>query len=96
MSPVLQTAVDLVGDDHRDDDRCLARWALLGADVSIIDPFWGAGFVIVSWIACWLNAPIQAAELAACGFDDGVGSEAFASTCFCGTGGTGKIGVMRR
>ena len=28
-------------------------------DASIVDPFWGAGFVIVAWIACWLNAPIH-------------------------------------
>ena len=29
-------------------------------DASVVDPFWGTGFVIVSWIASWLNAPVQA------------------------------------
>lgn len=26
-------------------------------DASIVDPFWGTGFVIVAWTACWLNGP---------------------------------------
>jgi steroid 5-alpha reductase family enzyme len=26
-------------------------------DVSIVDPFWGAGFVIVAWVAWYLNSP---------------------------------------
>ena len=29
-------------------------------DVSIIDPFWGTGFVIVTAIACWRSAPLDA------------------------------------
>jgi steroid 5-alpha reductase family enzyme len=31
----------------------------LRRDASIVDPFWGTGFVIVAWVACWLNAPIH-------------------------------------
>ncbi len=31
-------------------------------DASIIDPFWGAGFVIVAWLACLLNAPFHARD----------------------------------
>jgi steroid 5-alpha reductase family enzyme len=26
-------------------------------DASIVDPFWGAGFVLTAWLAWWLNAP---------------------------------------
>ena len=26
-------------------------------DVSIVDPFWGAGFAIIGWITWWLNSP---------------------------------------
>lgn len=32
--------------------------ALLRRDVSIVDVFWGSGFVLVTWIACIGNAPI--------------------------------------
>jgi steroid 5-alpha reductase family enzyme len=28
-------------------------------DVSIVDPFWGTGFVIVTGIVCWLNMPVD-------------------------------------
>ena len=27
-------------------------------DVSIVDPFWGSGFIVVAWIACGMNAPV--------------------------------------
>src|SRR5271165_5969781 len=29
-------------------------------DVSLVDPFWGTGFVIVTAVAWWLNRPIHA------------------------------------
>ena len=31
--------------------------SLLRRDASIIDPFWGAGFVVVAWISALLNSP---------------------------------------
>lgn len=30
--------------------------SLVRRDASIVDPFWGAGFVIVTWLACGLNS----------------------------------------
>jgi len=37
-------------------------WLVAGvrSDVSIIDPFWGIGFVVVTAIACWKSAPLYA------------------------------------
>jgi steroid 5-alpha reductase family enzyme len=32
--------------------------AALRRDASIIDPFWGMGFVVIAGLSCWLNAPI--------------------------------------
>ena len=34
--------------------------ASLRRDASIVDPCWGMGFVVVAWLACWLNAPVVA------------------------------------
>jgi steroid 5-alpha reductase family enzyme len=38
-----------------------ALWivGLVRRDVSIVDPFWGVGFVLVAWIAWSLNAPAE-------------------------------------
>lgn len=32
--------------------------SLAKRDASIIDPIWGAGFVLVAWLAWWLNHPV--------------------------------------
>ncbi len=32
-------------------------------DASIVDSFWGAGFVLVAWLGCWLNAPTHSRVL---------------------------------
>jgi len=39
-----------------------ALWvvSVVRRDASIIDPFWGAGFVLVALLACWLNRPVTA------------------------------------
>ncbi len=39
----------------------LTLWivGLFRRDVSIVDPFWGAGFVLVAWIAWSLNSPAE-------------------------------------
>ena len=37
--------------------------SLIKRDASIIDPFWGAGFVLVSWIAWGLNRPASGRAL---------------------------------
>lgn len=28
-------------------------------DVSLVDPFWGTGFLIVAWVACYMNSPAE-------------------------------------
>jgi steroid 5-alpha reductase family enzyme len=28
-------------------------------DASLVDPFWGTGFVVVAWLACVLNRPVE-------------------------------------
>ena len=33
--------------------------SLLKRDASVVDLFWGAGFVLVAWLACWLNHPVH-------------------------------------
>lgn len=33
---------------------------LVRRDASIVDPFWGLGFVIVAWLAWWLSSPNSA------------------------------------
>jgi len=33
--------------------------SLAKRDASIIDPVWGAGFVLVAWLAGWLNHPVE-------------------------------------
>ena len=65
MSPFLQTTVVSFVTITANHDRALAR-GHARRDVSIVDPFWGMGFVIVAWIACWLNCADSGAWLAAC------------------------------
>ncbi len=56
--PFIQTAVISFGTIL---GIMLVLWLVgtLRRDISIVDPFWGAGFVIVAWVACWLNAPLR-------------------------------------
>lgn len=37
--------------------------SIVKRDASIIDPFWGAGFVVVAWLAVWQNQPVAARAL---------------------------------
>lgn len=61
MSPLVETLLITLG--------CIAGcmtilWlvSLPLRDASIVDPFWGLGFVIVAWVAIGLNSPITARD----------------------------------
>ena len=58
ISPFIQTALVSFGTIL---GIMIVLWVVgtLRRDISIVDPFWGAGFVIVAWIAIWLNAPLS-------------------------------------
>jgi steroid 5-alpha reductase family enzyme len=38
-----------------------AMWGIgtVRRDASIVDPFWGTGFVIVTWVAWFINSPVS-------------------------------------
>src|SRR5579872_2243798 len=62
MSPLLQTFLVTLAAMM---STMFVLWVIGTArrDASIVDPFWGAGFVLTAWLVLWLNAPTHARVL---------------------------------